>query len=171
MLKSRRWGHVLRPPGRWRRNLGRASAAGADIAKTSLVALKESADAFPPLKSAVGGVLAVWNVAERATASKKKAEAMASRCNEILEVLVDGVPDPVNIAPEMQAGIHRFTLLLQDTRRAMERRQTRTRISLVLHMNRNEDELADFNRRLDEAYKDFLIAAALRTEVKLSEMK
>jgi hypothetical protein len=35
-----------------------------DASRTSLLALKESADAFPPLKAAVGGVLAVWDVAE-----------------------------------------------------------------------------------------------------------
>jgi hypothetical protein len=35
-----------------------------DVVSTSLLALKESADAFPPLKSAVGGVLAVWDIAE-----------------------------------------------------------------------------------------------------------
>jgi hypothetical protein len=35
-----------------------------DILSTSLFALKESADAFPPLKGAVGGVLAVWDVAQ-----------------------------------------------------------------------------------------------------------
>jgi hypothetical protein len=35
-----------------------------DVVSTSLLALKESADAFPPLKSAVGGVLALWDVVE-----------------------------------------------------------------------------------------------------------
>jgi hypothetical protein len=35
-----------------------------DLLSTSLVGLKQSADAFPPLKSAVGGVLALWDIAE-----------------------------------------------------------------------------------------------------------
>ncbi|KAF7312601.1 hypothetical protein MIND_00274200 [Mycena indigotica] len=37
----------------------------ADLLKTSLMALKESSDAFPPLKSAVGAVLVVCDLAER----------------------------------------------------------------------------------------------------------
>ncbi|KAJ7769667.1 hypothetical protein DFH07DRAFT_954261 [Mycena maculata] len=39
--------------------LSRSSAALPDIVWTSLPALKESADAFLPLKSAVGGVIAI----------------------------------------------------------------------------------------------------------------
>lgn len=35
-----------------------------DILWTSVLALKESADAFPPLKSAVGGVVALCDIAE-----------------------------------------------------------------------------------------------------------
>lgn len=35
-----------------------------DLLSTSLLALKESADPFPPLKGVVGGVLALWDIAE-----------------------------------------------------------------------------------------------------------
>jgi hypothetical protein len=35
-----------------------------DILWTSLCTLKESTDAFPPLKSAVSGVVALWEIAE-----------------------------------------------------------------------------------------------------------
>jgi hypothetical protein len=52
------------PPDKWKSRIKRGSAACSDIALTSLTALLESADAFPPLKSAVGGVLALWNTVE-----------------------------------------------------------------------------------------------------------
>lgn len=35
-----------------------------DVMWTSMCALKESADVFPPLKSAVAGVIALWEIAE-----------------------------------------------------------------------------------------------------------
>jgi hypothetical protein len=35
-----------------------------DVVSTALLALKESADAFPPLKSAVGGVLTLREIAQ-----------------------------------------------------------------------------------------------------------
>lgn len=35
-----------------------------DVLRTSLYALKESASAFSPLQSAVGGALALWDIAE-----------------------------------------------------------------------------------------------------------
>lgn len=38
--------------------------AHSDVTWTSLIALKESADAFPPLKSAVSAVIALCDVAE-----------------------------------------------------------------------------------------------------------
>jgi hypothetical protein len=38
--------------------------AHSDVMWTSLIALKESADAFPPLKSAVSAVIALCDVAE-----------------------------------------------------------------------------------------------------------
>ena len=41
-----------------------SAAHTCDIAWTSLTALQQSADGFPPLKSVVGGVLSVWDVAE-----------------------------------------------------------------------------------------------------------
>ncbi|KAJ7461214.1 hypothetical protein FB451DRAFT_490601 [Mycena latifolia] len=42
----------------------RKDSALPDVLWTSIIALKESADAFPPLKSAVGGVIALCDIAE-----------------------------------------------------------------------------------------------------------
>ncbi|KAJ6611946.1 hypothetical protein B0H10DRAFT_333099 [Mycena sp. CBHHK59/15] len=46
-----------------------------DAILTSLNLLKESADVFPPLKSVVGGVIAVWNLAERVAALDEEAQS------------------------------------------------------------------------------------------------
>jgi hypothetical protein len=51
-------------PDKWKPRIKRGSAACNDIALTSLIALRDSADAFPPLKSVASGVLALWDTAE-----------------------------------------------------------------------------------------------------------
>jgi hypothetical protein len=43
-----------------------------DVSWTSLLALKESADAFPPLKAAVGGVIAICDIAEVSVLSNSR---------------------------------------------------------------------------------------------------
>ncbi|KAF8063617.1 hypothetical protein FPV67DRAFT_254813 [Lyophyllum atratum] len=149
---------------RWKALKPRTSATSADIARTCLVALNESADAFPPLRSVTGGVLAVWNAAERAKTAQKKARAIANRCYEILGILADSTADPSNISSEMGASIHTFTILLEDICREMEPLQKRSRRFFVLHLNRHADELDGFGQRLDAAHQSFMLAAALRTE-------
>ncbi|KAG5650632.1 hypothetical protein H0H81_011529 [Sphagnurus paluster] len=64
-----------------------ASATGADVFRTCLSALKKSSDAFPPLKSAAGAILSVWDVAERANRHRKKARRLASQCSDMLQSL------------------------------------------------------------------------------------
>ena len=57
-LLSRRWDP---PPSRVRLKVVNALP---DVLWTSLFALKESAEAFPPLKAAVGGAIAICDIAE-----------------------------------------------------------------------------------------------------------
>ncbi|KAJ7811741.1 hypothetical protein B0H14DRAFT_3479477 [Mycena olivaceomarginata] len=58
-----------------------------------MVALKESADAFPPLKSAVAGAIALCDIAQRAKHSKSDARAVTFRTKEIMDLVADAVPD------------------------------------------------------------------------------
>ncbi|KAF8072100.1 hypothetical protein FPV67DRAFT_1447530 [Lyophyllum atratum] len=170
-IRTRR-GQPPRPPDRWRIATTRASAAGADIAKTSLIALKESADGFPPLKGAAGAVLAVWNIAERVRTSKKEAKDIAVRCHETLEVLADAVvPEPFNICPRMQADIQKFTILLGDISQELEPLQRHTWMSSILRLNRNEAKLANVRQRLEEVHKIFMLSCALRTHRNLLEIR
>jgi len=168
MLKKSR---LLRLPDRWKKPLKCAAATSADVAKTTLVTLERSADAFPPLKSAVGGVLAVWGAAERVKSSKKNAQAVAARCREVLDVLLEVVPDHSNIPPEMLISIDKFTILLKDIQEAIESLQKRRGIDSLLHLNRSEGQLLGFGQRLDNACRCFTMSGTLRTEVKLSEMQ
>ncbi|KAJ7611106.1 hypothetical protein DFH06DRAFT_1345792 [Mycena polygramma] len=137
---------------------------------TSLVALKESADAFPPLKSAVGGVLAVWNIAERSKHCKSEARAIALRTQEILEVIADAVPDASLIPPPMLLSIERFTALLDDICGSIEPIALGRCLPNIVYLNRNERVLQDIKSRLDDSYRDFMAASALRVEAQQMEL-
>ncbi|KAJ6574430.1 hypothetical protein B0H19DRAFT_1254138 [Mycena capillaripes] len=140
------------------------SSALPDLLSTSLLALKQSADAFPPLKSAVGGVLALWDIAERAKHSKSAAHDIALRTITILHVIADAVPDPSIIPLPMQLSIRRFTVLLNKIKAPMDAISLLGGVSRIIHLNRNERTLRSIRDELDEAYRDLLTASVLRVE-------
>ncbi|KAJ7575955.1 hypothetical protein C8J56DRAFT_1032203 [Mycena floridula] len=158
------------------------TATTADISRTSLVALKESSDAFPPLKSVCGGVLAIWDTVERLKSCKSEARALADRCKDILEHLADAVqPDPAHISPALMHDISRFQRLLDNIRASMEqiaKMPTGTSRALkclkglkgLKRLNRDEAELKQSLRHLDEAVQSFLVAMAARAEVSMTRI-
>ncbi|KAJ7763043.1 hypothetical protein B0H16DRAFT_506330 [Mycena metata] len=134
-----------------------------DILSTFLVALQQSADAFPPLKSAVGGVLAVVDITQRAKHCKSDAQHIARRANEILDLIADAVPDGSAIPPPMELRIERFTTLLNETHATMKAVALTSRFSRFTHLNRNEAVLQGIKLQLDDAYRDFLVQFQLPT--------
>ncbi|KAK7026294.1 hypothetical protein R3P38DRAFT_2358062, partial [Favolaschia claudopus] len=141
-----------------------------DTTFTLLQALSESADACPPLKSAVGCVKALWTLAKRTKHCKSDALDIARRSNEILTNIADAVPDASTISPPMLQSIERFTLLLDDVRSSMEDMAQTDRLSRLLHLNRNERAIKQIQARLDNAYRDFVAASTLRVEVKQTQL-
>ncbi|KAJ6577715.1 hypothetical protein B0H19DRAFT_1121163 [Mycena capillaripes] len=159
------------PPDKWKPRIKRGSAVCSDIALTSLTALRESADAFPPLKSAVGGVLVLWNTAERVKTSKERAQALSRRAYEVLEALTDAVPDPSNIHPFTLVSIQRFDDVLREAHDAMTPLTKRRFMSSFSSLNRDEVTLEVFNRRLDESFQTFTIAGLTRVDTQLLAIK
>lgn len=166
-MKQRRKARLLRGV----RALKKYSPTGLDIAWTALVALKESAEPFPPLKGVVGAVLVLWETANRVSGSKETAHALSLRCLDILYALANAVPEPSDIPPEMRASIRKFVKLLEEIREAMDRSQKRSWIKRLSRLNRDKAEFQKFNQRLDEACQTFTMAAALRTELNVSELR
>ncbi|KAJ7051580.1 hypothetical protein C8F01DRAFT_1262659 [Mycena amicta] len=141
-----------------------------DLLSTSLFALKESADGFPPLKSAVGAVLALGEIAQRVKNSKSDARDIARRAEHILDVIAEAVPDGSTIPVAMLRDIERFTSLVHEICGFMEEIASARALSRVLHLNRNEIALQDFKSRLNDAYCDLKVASALRVERQQAEM-
>ncbi|KAJ7745332.1 hypothetical protein B0H16DRAFT_1558515 [Mycena metata] len=158
-----------------------------DVLWTSMVALKESADAFPPLKSAVCGTMALWDIAKRAKHSKADACAIALRAQEILHLIADAVPDASAIPEPMLRSITRFTVydilplnksprltflrsLLDDIGCSMQLISDTPTVTRLMHLNRNEQMLQRIRTQLDEAQRDFDTASNLRIEVQQAQL-
>ncbi|KAJ7907767.1 hypothetical protein B0H13DRAFT_1879313 [Mycena leptocephala] len=143
-----------------------------DAILTSLNVLRESADALPPLKSAVGGVVAVWDLAERLAASDEDAQKLAWRAITILDTIYNAVgeADPQAISPRILKSILDFERLLNDLRNAMDRIAKRGRIRRLLNLRRIESQLASFNSRLDLVAEAFAIGALTHVELAVVKM-
>ncbi|KAK7001886.1 hypothetical protein R3P38DRAFT_1774583 [Favolaschia claudopus] len=148
----------------------RASSTLLAVAVTSLHVLAQSADAFPPLKSVVGGVRALCDIAQRAKHFKVEAIEVALRSKDILDIIADAVPDGSQIPQPMLQSINRFTLLLDDVRLEMEQLARTGMTARLLHVDRNEQTLRSLRVRLDNAYQDLLAASALRVEVQQAQL-
>ncbi|KAJ6599752.1 hypothetical protein DFH09DRAFT_1271400 [Mycena vulgaris] len=136
-----------------------------DVLWTSLTALRTSSDAFPPLKGVVGAVTSVLEVSQRVRHSKKDAHELADRAVRILDILADEISDPTAIPEPMLASIRRFQQTLEEIQEEMSHLATRGRIWRLRHLNQSEGALRNFNRRLDDASREFTIGSAVRGEV------
>jgi len=134
----------------------------------ALTALKETADAFPPLKSAVGGVIHVLDLAQRVKSNKEECRKLASRAEGILDKIAVAVPDATCISPDL-LRIDEFTRTLDDIKCFMTplcHESVMKRI--VLHKER-ESLLIEFNRRLDDALKSFMLISTIKIEMLVSQ--
>ncbi|KAK7013112.1 hypothetical protein R3P38DRAFT_1516732 [Favolaschia claudopus] len=141
-----------------------------DILWTSLLALKESAEAFPPLKGAVGSVIAICDIAERTKHSQVEAIGLALRVKEILDIVADAVPDGSVISPGMMKSIYAFCRLLCEIHRHLETLSTAGKLSRLLNLNRNDALLRGFKAQLDDAYRNFMMSSTLRLEVQQTKL-
>ncbi|KAJ6521653.1 concanavalin A-like lectin/glucanase domain-containing protein [Mycena vulgaris] len=143
-------------------------ALSSDSIRTSLNILRDSADVFPPLKSAVVGVLAVWDLADRVSTSDENARALAWRAVGILDAIYNAVggANSVSISPGMLQEILKFKQLLGEISAAMEGQLKAARsFRRVLHLRRHESQLAKFTSRLDAASEAFKIGSSTRVEL------
>ncbi|KAJ7864313.1 hypothetical protein B0H14DRAFT_2736672 [Mycena olivaceomarginata] len=148
----------------------RPSATLPDLLETTLLALKEASDAFPPLKSAVGGVVALRDIAERAKHSKSDARDIAEQTIKILAVIASTVPDRSVIPSLLQSRIESLIDLLDEVRSSMEILAHTRGVSRLVHLNRNERTLSSIKARLDDEYRGFLVASALQVEAQQAEL-
>ncbi|KAH8797131.1 hypothetical protein DL96DRAFT_1642738 [Flagelloscypha sp. PMI_526] len=145
-----------------------SSSNGKDLALTGLRQLKESSDAFPPLKSAVGAVLQIFVLSDDLKYQREAAEELCLRCHRIigiLEAFVISLPssDPKLLSPPFLSDLERFDRVLHNIlseMQSLQKKQTslRWRIS---HLNRTRDTLSRFQSELDESERSLTSSGAL----------
>jgi len=153
---------------RRRRPRDRTSATISAI-MIALTALKESADAFPPLKGAVAGVLHVVDLSQKVKSNKDECQKLASRVQEILDRIALAVPDATRISPDLLTRIDEFTRTLADIECFMEKLCHVKVIERLLRHKEHEGSIAEFNRRLDDALKSFILISTLKIEMSVSQ--
>jgi len=126
-----------------RKKLKRQHATSASF--LALTALKESSDTFPPLKSAVAGVIHIWELYRKVKSNRKECLKLAFRLQEILDKIADATPDASQIPPDLLDRIERFTRTLDDIGVFMETLCHRHALTRLVRHKEDEAMLCDFN--------------------------
>ncbi|KAJ7506955.1 hypothetical protein B0H11DRAFT_1969636 [Mycena galericulata] len=154
-----------------------ASATPAFLAETSdairelLSLVKESTEVFPPLKSAVGGVLVVWDLADRMSAFDENAQALASRAVGIFDATFNAVGRSATISPGMLQDILKFEELLREITTTIEAQLKPGPFRRLLRLRKHENRLAGFISRLDAASETFKIGSTTRVELAVEKIQ
>ncbi|KAK7063424.1 hypothetical protein R3P38DRAFT_2818553 [Favolaschia claudopus] len=152
-------------------SLGRLTSTPLAILRDILEVLERSSDAFPPLKSAVGGVIAIWEITERAKRTKDEILKISSRASDIVELIRKVYPDPsARIPDNMRRRIEEFDATLTEIRSQLD--------DIILNHSRvwplvsrgNKALLQDIKARLDTEFNDFVALSTLCIEARQAEI-
>ncbi|KAJ7192679.1 hypothetical protein GGX14DRAFT_479842, partial [Mycena pura] len=150
----------------------RLTVESSDAIRTALTLLKESTDVFTPLKSVVGGVLAVWDLAERISAADENAQALAWRLVGILDAIYNAVGAGGSaISPGMLQDILNFEELLREISMAMAAQLKPGRFRRMLRLRKHESRLTRFTSRVDTAFEAFKIGSSTRIELTMQKVQ
>ncbi|KAF7338976.1 hypothetical protein MVEN_01973800 [Mycena venus] len=142
-----------------------------DAVRTSLELINYSADICPPLKSAVGAVIGLCNLADRVAACDANAETLVWRSIAILDMIYNLIDVNKPIPSDLLQSIVHFEQLVVEIRTAMEDIMKKKRVPRVLHLRRNESQLAKFTARLDSAAEIFTIGSMTVQRMSLARIE
>ncbi|KAF7338866.1 hypothetical protein MSAN_02209700 [Mycena sanguinolenta] len=137
-----------------------------DLLRTALTALHACSGAYPPLDGAVSALVAILEMSERITHSKKEARELARHSADLLKILAQAISGPGVVSEPMLASITSFesTLTEIQSELAKARLEDRSLFWRFAHLNRTQRTLRNINRRLDDASRKFTIGSAARSE-------
>ncbi|KAJ6469252.1 hypothetical protein C8R45DRAFT_1166652 [Mycena sanguinolenta] len=138
-----------------------------DLLWTSLTALRTCSGAYPPLNGVVSALVAIFEISEAITHSKKEARELARHSVDLLKILAQAISDPAIISQPMLDSIASFEGTLTEIQSDMAQLVNRSIFWRLKHFNRTERKLRDIARRLDAASRVFAVGTAARTEASL----
>ncbi|KAI0282599.1 hypothetical protein BGY98DRAFT_954891 [Russula aff. rugulosa BPL654] len=130
------------------------SSTCADVASTTLKVLEKPGSSVPILNGVVSGISALLDTAKRVKQSKDRAQALLQHSATLAEDVDHGQS---NMPPLMLERVRSYEDELSEVRAAMVPITERGWISRLFRLNRNEDILDTFNRRLNEAQQRFMV--------------
>ncbi|TDL16270.1 hypothetical protein BD410DRAFT_642783 [Rickenella mellea] len=133
---------------------GDAMDAARAFAPVALTALMQSADVFPPLKSAVGFLLQVHDICERMKCNREGADELRIRVESIRDYVADAFQDEKDVGSELYSTLIRFDQSLTNLLIAVDRiRWRRSRVLRFAHAVQDAESLGCVKERLDDSTK------------------
>jgi len=142
-----------------------------DAIRTLLELVEQSADVCPPLKSAVGAVGGLCNLADRLAASDANADALGLRVFTILKTIHNSIDLEKPVPQDLLHSIVQFEQLLIEIQTAMEVLAKENHFLHVLRLRRNESQLVKFTARLELLAEEFTIGTMAAQTVSLAHIK
>ncbi|KAH8110563.1 hypothetical protein DFH11DRAFT_1746451 [Phellopilus nigrolimitatus] len=127
----------------------------AEFLYVGIGALADSADAFPPLKSAVGGLKHIVDLLLRLKADKKDTVRLLERIDEMCELLEKAIPDVTNMSASFQTAVIELDFELSAIARDTERGAKKTFLKRLIYLRRHEGELSGLREMLEDARNNF----------------
>ncbi|KAI0026735.1 hypothetical protein K488DRAFT_91964 [Vararia minispora EC-137] len=131
-----------------------------DIVLVGLEALKESADAFPPLKAAVGGLVFFVQLSSQMSSNRAEMRGVYERIEEIEDSLIRAVPDINSLSPAQASAIEAFDIAVQRICADMELLAKQTKFVRFIRARKHGDALAGFMGRLSAAEVAFSVSVS-----------
>ncbi|KAJ7765722.1 hypothetical protein B0H16DRAFT_1524132 [Mycena metata] len=137
-----------------------------DAIRTLLELVEQSADVCPPLKSAVGAVGGLCNLADasrfrwsppRLAASDANTDALGLRVFTILKTIHNSIDLEKPVPQDLLHSIVQFEQLLIEIQTAMEVLAKENHFLHVLRLRRNESQLVKFTARLELLAEEFTV--------------
>ncbi|VDC01471.1 unnamed protein product [Peniophora sp. CBMAI 1063] len=149
---------------------GERKAMAKDVLLLSLEALAQSADAFPPLKSAVGGLLFLTTQIELVSSNKEQISKIYAQIDAFAASLVRAIPDATALSPAHEAAIRALAEDIQAVSLDIEAIARQRPVKHLFCAKRHSGQLVQLMKRLDQADKSFTRTLLSTVESKVSEI-
>ncbi|TDL14908.1 hypothetical protein BD410DRAFT_857169 [Rickenella mellea] len=143
---------------------GSSSVVAAARAATpvALTALVQSADVFPPLKSAVSFLLQVHDICEKMKSNREGANELRLRVEGVRGYIVEAFQEEEDMSIELYDALVQFDNALTSILVAVDNvRWRKTRVSRLAFSARDAETLRTVKQRLDDAMKLLMMIVTL----------
>jgi len=122
----------------------------------ALRAIRDSADAFPPLKSTAAGMLIVWGAIEKVKSNKKDCRRLAQRATSIVNDIWRQTKDyGVDLPVECQQSVEEIEKIIHGIVDLMKKLEKQGLFHKYAHQDENKACIDKAAKLLDEAIQRF----------------